>query len=191
MLNLARARFVKEPLVRGEPILELMEMTLKNLSDEGTIDYADFLDRVDILSSLGKTVLISNYGEHHRLATYLFRHTKKMIGLVMGVGTSGKFSRRSITPISRAASSNHLDDCSKRPQAIRLSAARPGQRPAHHGGQPARLRICARSTNTYVRTTESRACAAWMKPACRSFRERCLPKCARAMRAGNSWCRRR
>jgi hypothetical protein len=87
MLNLARARFVKEPLVRGEPILELMEMTLKNLSDEGTIDYADFLDRVDILSSLGKTVLISNYGEHHRLATYLFRHTKKMIGLVMGVGT--------------------------------------------------------------------------------------------------------
>ena len=63
MLNLARARFVKEPLVRGEPILELMEMTLKNLSDEGTIDYADFLDRVDILGSLGKTVLISNYGD--------------------------------------------------------------------------------------------------------------------------------
>ena len=87
MLNVARARFVQEPLVQGEPILELMEMTLKNLSDEGVIDYADFLDRVDILGSLGKTVLISNYGEHHRLATYLFRHTKKMIGLVMGVGT--------------------------------------------------------------------------------------------------------
>jgi hypothetical protein len=87
MLNLARARFVREPLVGGEPILELMEMTLKNLSDAGVIDYGDFLDRVDILSSLGKTVLISNYGEHHRLATYLFRHTKKMIGLVMGVGT--------------------------------------------------------------------------------------------------------
>ncbi len=87
MLNVARARFVQEPLVQGEPILELMEMTLKNLSDEGVIDYADFLDRVDILGSLDKTVLISNYGEHHRLATYLFRHTKKMIGLVMGVGT--------------------------------------------------------------------------------------------------------
>jgi hypothetical protein len=87
MLNVARASFVQEPLVQGEPILELMEMTLKNLSDEGVIDYADFLDRVDILGSLGKTVLISNYGEHHRLATYLFRHTKKMIGLVMGVGT--------------------------------------------------------------------------------------------------------
>lgn len=28
MLNVARARFVQEPLVQGEPILELMEMTL-------------------------------------------------------------------------------------------------------------------------------------------------------------------
>jgi hypothetical protein len=37
MLNLARARFVQEPLVRGEPILELMEMTLKNLSDGGPL----------------------------------------------------------------------------------------------------------------------------------------------------------
>ena len=40
MLNVARARFVQEPLVQGEPILELMEMTLKNLSDEGVIDLA-------------------------------------------------------------------------------------------------------------------------------------------------------
>jgi hypothetical protein len=40
MLNVARARFVQEPLVQSEPILELMEMTLKNLSDEGVIDLA-------------------------------------------------------------------------------------------------------------------------------------------------------
>jgi hypothetical protein len=42
---------------------------------------------VDILASLGKTVLISNFGEYHRLAAYFFRYTKKMIGLVMGVPT--------------------------------------------------------------------------------------------------------
>jgi hypothetical protein len=47
----------------------------------------DFLDRVDILATLGHTVLISNYGEYHRLAAYLFRYTKQMIGLVMGVPT--------------------------------------------------------------------------------------------------------
>jgi hypothetical protein len=43
------------------------------------------LDRVDILGALGKTVLISNYLEYYRLASYLFRYTKKMIGIVLGV----------------------------------------------------------------------------------------------------------
>jgi hypothetical protein len=64
-----------------------MEMTLKNLTDSDTIDHGDFLERADILGALGKTVLISNYGEYHRLAAYLFRQTKKSIGIVMGVPT--------------------------------------------------------------------------------------------------------
>jgi hypothetical protein len=64
-----------------------MEMTLKNLTDGDKIDHQDFIDRADILGALGKTVLISNFAEYHRLAAYLFRHTKKMIGIVMGVPT--------------------------------------------------------------------------------------------------------
>jgi hypothetical protein len=87
MLNCAQAQFVQEPGVEGEETLVLMEMTLKNLTDGGAIDHRDFLDRVDILSALGKTVLISNYAEFHRLASYLFRFTKKKIGIVMGVPT--------------------------------------------------------------------------------------------------------
>ncbi|MEW6302321.1 MAG: TonB-dependent receptor, partial [Verrucomicrobiota bacterium] len=86
MLACAQAHFVQEPKVQGEEILVLMEMTMKNLTIEcGSIDPKDFLERVDILSALGKTVLISNYGEYHRLASYLFRYTKKMIGIAMGV----------------------------------------------------------------------------------------------------------
>jgi hypothetical protein len=87
MLQCAEAQFVQEPSVQGEPVIVLMEMTLKNLSAAGGIDYKDFLDRVDLLGSLGQTVLISNYGEFHRLAAYLFRYTKKMIGVVLGVPT--------------------------------------------------------------------------------------------------------
>ena len=87
MLECAQAQFIQEPQVRGEEIVVLMEMTLHNLTDAGVIDYKDFLDRIDLLGSLGKTVLISNYGEYYRLAAYLFRYTKKMIGLVMGVPT--------------------------------------------------------------------------------------------------------
>jgi len=87
MLECAQAQFVQEPPVQGEQIVVLMEMTLKNLTDSGVIDHKDFLDRVDLLGSLRKTVLISNYGEFYRLAAYLFRYTKKMIGLAMGVPT--------------------------------------------------------------------------------------------------------
>ena len=87
MLECAQAQFVQEPAVQGEKVVVLMEMTLKNLTMEGGIDYKDFLDRIDLLGSLGKTVLISNYGEFYRLAAYLFRYTKKMIGIVMGVPT--------------------------------------------------------------------------------------------------------
>jgi hypothetical protein len=88
MLRCARAQFVQEPGVDGRDIVVVFEMTLKNLRADGDgIDVQDFLDRVDILATLGHTVLISNYAEYHRLAAYLFRYTKKMIGLVMGVPT--------------------------------------------------------------------------------------------------------
>ena len=85
MLRCAQAYFVQEPKVQGEEVLTLMEMTLKNLTEGDKIDPRDFLDRVDILGALGKTVLISDFGEYHRLAAYFFRYTKKMIGIAMGV----------------------------------------------------------------------------------------------------------
>ncbi len=87
MLRCAQAMFIQEPNVQGEDVLTLMEMTLRNLTDGDKIDHRDFLDRVDILAALGKTVLISNFGEYHRLAAYFFRYTRKMIGIAMGVPT--------------------------------------------------------------------------------------------------------
>jgi hypothetical protein len=87
MLRCAQAQFIQEPNVQGEEVLTLMEMTLKNLTDGDKIDHRDFLDRVDTLALLGKTVLISDFAEYHRLAAYFFRYTKKMIGIAMGVPT--------------------------------------------------------------------------------------------------------
>ena len=85
MMRSAKSQFIQEPSVEGEPVEILMEMTLNNLSDEGTIDHADFLHRADMLNALGHNVMISNFGAYHRLAAYLFQHTRKMIGIVMGV----------------------------------------------------------------------------------------------------------
>ncbi|MDB6024842.1 MAG: hypothetical protein JWM68_1065 [Verrucomicrobiales bacterium] len=86
MLRCAQAQFIQEPKVHGEEVMTIMEMTLKNLADEGNvIDPQDFLDRVDILGKLGKAVLISDFFEYFRLAQYFFRYTKNMHGMVMGV----------------------------------------------------------------------------------------------------------
>lgn len=87
MIHCALAQFVQEPANHGEDVMVVTEMTLKNLLSGDAIDNQDFLDRVDILGTLGKPVLISNFGEHYRLANYLQRCTTKLIGMVMGVPT--------------------------------------------------------------------------------------------------------
>jgi hypothetical protein len=85
MLDGARRVFLKYCDCSENDIVVLMEMTLENLRADGEVDHADFLARVDILRALGRTVLVSKFGEYYRLAGYLFRYTNRAIGLVMGV----------------------------------------------------------------------------------------------------------
>ena len=65
----------------------LFEITLNNLSAEGDIDEQDFLDRADVLCSIGQTVLISNYQKYYKLVEFFSRHTKKRMGVIMGAST--------------------------------------------------------------------------------------------------------
>jgi hypothetical protein len=85
MLNGARTAFLKQSGSSEAELVVLMEMTLENLLSEGQLNHADFLARVDILGALGRTVIISKFGEYFRLASFLSRYTNRMIGLVMGV----------------------------------------------------------------------------------------------------------
>ena len=85
MINCATAQFVQEPLVKGKEVVILMEITMNNLLSNGELDAQDFLSRVDLLSDIGFTVLISNYSEYYRLTSYFRRYTKEMIGVAMGI----------------------------------------------------------------------------------------------------------
>ncbi len=85
MLDRGYEQFLLEPTMAGEQPAVLMEMTLRNLLSDGAVDHKDFLQRVDVLSSLGKTVLISNYARYYKLVAYLARYTQKSIGLALGV----------------------------------------------------------------------------------------------------------
>ena len=78
--------FIKEQRVERMNVQVLFEITLNNLqSDTGEVDEKDFIDRADILCSLGQTVLISNYQEYYKLVEYFSRYTKARMGLIMGV----------------------------------------------------------------------------------------------------------
>jgi hypothetical protein len=87
MMGCALAQFVQEPQNADQDILVVTEMTLNNLVEGDLIKTQDFLDRVDILGTLGRPVLITNFGEFYRLANYLQRYTSQLVGLVMGVPT--------------------------------------------------------------------------------------------------------
>lgn len=78
-------KFATEKRVSKENLQVLFEITLSNLSSEGEIDEQDFLDRTDILCSIGQTVLISNYQQYYKLLDYLSRFTNKRMGVILGV----------------------------------------------------------------------------------------------------------
>lgn len=87
MIKSAHERFSSEPEVESGQVVELMEITMKNLLATGKIDLSDFLARADVLAAAGKTVLISDYFEYYRLAAYLTRYTSQPIAVTMGVAS--------------------------------------------------------------------------------------------------------
>lgn len=87
MIRSAHERFAAEPEVKEDQVIELMEITMRNLLAAGDVDLQDFLARADLLATAGKTVLISDYSEYFRLAAWLTRYTSEPIGLAMGAAS--------------------------------------------------------------------------------------------------------
>jgi hypothetical protein len=77
--------FVDGNKVKKENTLVIFEITLSNLRSDGEIDERDFMDRAELLCSLGQTVMISNFQEYYRVVEYFANYTKERMGLAMGV----------------------------------------------------------------------------------------------------------
>jgi hypothetical protein len=77
--------FIREPSVEEENTVVIFEITLSNLRASGEIDEQDFMDRAELLCSLGHTVMISKFQEYFKLVEYFSNYTKSKIGLTMGV----------------------------------------------------------------------------------------------------------
>ena len=89
MLNTGVKQFLQEGDVDKNNVVVVAELTLQSLKERNAdeaaeIDEKDFLDRVDILCSLGQTVMISNFHEYYKLVAYLSKITKLKMGVVLG-----------------------------------------------------------------------------------------------------------
>ena len=85
MMNKASALFRKDPSNSGKEIVEVCEITMRNLVRHRKAGAEDFLDRVDCLGALKRTVLVTGIFRFHRLAHYLTQRTKGSVGFVLGV----------------------------------------------------------------------------------------------------------
>ena len=85
MLEKGLKEYQENKKVDNDNIKILFEITLSNLKENGEVDEQDFLDRADILCSLGYTVMISNYKKFYKIIEYLSQFTKERMGLILGV----------------------------------------------------------------------------------------------------------
>lgn len=86
MIQAGTAQFLNEEGVEEENLAVVFELTLKDLTADGKISDKDFIDRAELLCSLGYTVMISNYLKHYKMLDYLAGISRgQKMGLIAGV----------------------------------------------------------------------------------------------------------
>ena len=85
MYERAKEMFYDEKTVDKKNAKIIFEITLTNLRAEGEINERDFLDRAELLCSLGQNVMITNFQEYYKLVEYFAEFTKARMALAMGV----------------------------------------------------------------------------------------------------------
>ena len=90
ILKSAYAHFKHNAAFKTDNTLQISEITLNNLLDEGEINVRDFLDRVDLLNGMGQNVMISNFKEFYKLVEYFGRFKHRNLRIIMGVPTFAK-----------------------------------------------------------------------------------------------------
>ncbi|TNE55739.1 MAG: TonB-dependent receptor [Bacteroidetes bacterium] len=86
MVERGLEQFVKEKGVEKSKVNVVFELTLKDLTADGKISVKDFVDRAELLGSLGYTVMISNYLKYYKMVDYLATIARgRRMGVILGV----------------------------------------------------------------------------------------------------------
>jgi len=84
MYEKSKKLFLAENKVEESRTQVIFEITLSNLASEGEINERDFLDRAELLCSLGQNVMITSFQQYFKLVEYFSEFTKERMGLTMG-----------------------------------------------------------------------------------------------------------
>lgn len=90
ILRTSYALFKEDKNFSSHNTLQICEITLNNLLEEGEINERDFLDRVDMLNGMGQNVLVSNFQEFYKLVDYFSRFRILNLRVILGVPTFKK-----------------------------------------------------------------------------------------------------
>ena len=85
MFNSGKQSFAKLRKIPESSILTVAELTMSELGQESEASDLDFLSRVDLLSSLGHCVLVSDYYRFFSLRSWLRTHTKEPFAITLSV----------------------------------------------------------------------------------------------------------
>ncbi|MGJ8745304.1 TonB-dependent receptor [Polaribacter sp.] len=85
MYEKSKKLFLAENKVDEKKTQVIFEITLSNLTSEGKINERDFLDRAELLCSLGQNVMITSFQQYFKLVEYFSEFTKERMALAMGV----------------------------------------------------------------------------------------------------------
>lgn len=85
MIERGKEQFLKEN-INEDNLRVVFELTLKDLTADGKISDKDFVDRAELLGTLGYTVMISNYLKHYKMVDYLSRIARGFqMGVIVGI----------------------------------------------------------------------------------------------------------
>lgn len=111
MMESVRSKFCESlPEEQRGKIVDLCEISLSNLLRGSEVDLLGFLDRVDALAALGKTVMVTNITHFHRISTLLNQFTKEPIAIALSIGLLNELfkDKWADTPGGILASMGHI-----------------------------------------------------------------------------------
>lgn len=111
MMESVRSKFCESlPEEQRGKVVNLCEISLSNLLRGSEVDLLSFLDRVDALAALGKTVMVTNITHFHRISTLLNQFTKEPIAIALSIGLLNELfkDKWADTPGGILASMGHI-----------------------------------------------------------------------------------